>query len=211
MQSNKTNLHFPPQLRAVKGTSKDFSAGNKKNQGRMKERGNERVSALHVLDLLPATNSSFSTESKQYTVLCCNTSSLCDRQWPYAYLEAERAVERGSAGSLVCIERGVRLRSLLFLSHTPPPLIFSEGIPPLLFDSSLSLFPWHHQSLALGRGGTGILKPATWQLSFSPLPSSVSVWLDRLNQIFIASKAGRPEPHRNRRIAWNHYTPEHHY
>lgn len=159
MQSNKTNLHFPLQLRAVKGTSKDFSAGNKKNWGRMKEQGNERVSALHVLDLLPATKSSFSTESKQYVVLCCNTSSLCDRQWPYTYSKSWRGREKErdgkkSAGSLVCIERGVRLRSLLFLSHTPPPLIFLQGIPPLLFDSSLS-FPVTSSVISLRKRGDG--------------------------------------------------------
>lgn len=142
------------------------------------------MSALHVLDLLPATNSSFSTESKQYTVLCCNTSSLCDRQWPYAYLESERAVERGSAGSLVCIERGVRLRSLLFLSHTPPPLIFSEGIPSLLFDSSLSLFLWHHQSLALGRGGRESLNQQPDSSLSHRFRPSISLWLHHLSDIY---------------------------
>lgn len=108
------------------------------------------------------------------------TLPVCDRQWPYAYSESRRGWEKErdgkkSAGSLVCIERRVRLRSLLFLSHTPPPLIFLEGIPPLLFDSSLSL--WHHQSLASGRGGTGILKLAAWHLSFSPLPPTISLSL----------------------------------
>lgn len=185
MQSNKTNLHFPLQLRALKRASKDVSAEKKANR----VRGNERASALRVLDLLPAMKPFFSAENKQNVVLRRNASSRNDRRWPYAYSQRKDR-ERESACSLVCSERGVRLRSLLFLSHTPPPLIFSEGIPPSLpcCLTALSLSSCVTSSGIRPRRGE-ILQLAAWQLSLAP-PPLVFFSLCRFDsvtcQIFIA-------------------------
>lgn len=181
MQSNKTNLHFPLQLRALKRASKDVSAEKKANR----VRGNERASALRVLDLLPAMKPFFSAENKQYVVLRRNASRRNDRRWPYAYSQRKDR-ERESAGSLVCSERGVRLRSLLFLSHTPPPLIFSEGIPPspAVWQSSLSSCVTS-SGIRPRRGE--ILQLAAWQLSLAP-PTPVffssAFWFSHLSDIY---------------------------
>lgn len=82
------------------------------------------------------------------------------------HIFTEREREEVLSHWSVASERGVGLRSLLFLSHTPPPLIFSEGIPPpLLFDSSLLLPVMTSSAISLREG-----RSFSWLLDSSCLP-----------------------------------------
>lgn len=75
--------------------------------------------------------------------------------------------------------RGQTEVTFVFIPHSSPINLLGGDPSPAVWQLSLSLslFLWRHQSLASGRGGTGILKPAAWQLSFFLTPSPLRLSL----------------------------------